>query len=77
MFTSQITRGTKDYFWTLTPYDTFGVHIVYYDGDLFNNDPPFGHGARPSMYLKSGIKIASNNTGNGTFEKPYSIELGQ
>jgi len=76
MFTSQITRGTKANFWTLTPYDMSNVLNVGYDSVGINN-PYRGYGARPSMYLKSGIKIASSNTGNGTFEKPYSIELGQ
>jgi len=76
MFTSQITRGTKANFWTLTPYDMSNVLNVGYDSVGINN-PYRGYGARPSMYLKSGIKIASSNTGNGTYEYPYSIELGQ
>jgi len=29
------------------------------------------------MYLKSNIRIASSNTGDGTYEKPYDIELGE
>jgi len=28
------------------------------------------------MYLKSNIRIASSNTGDGTYEHPYDIELG-
>ena len=32
--------------------------------------------ARPSMYLKSTVRIARNNTGDGTYDNPYDIELG-
>ena len=32
-------------------------------------------GARPSMYLKSTVRIASSNTGDGTYDNPYDIEL--
>jgi len=77
MFTSQTTRETKSNFWTLTPYSSSRVRLVNDGVYLFYYDPTNGHGARPSMYLKSGIKIASSNTGNGTYEYPYSIELGQ
>jgi len=76
MFTSQITRGTKDYFWTLTPYSTSSVRIVDRYGNLTTDTPTYDNGARPSMYLKSNIVIASNNTGNGTYEYPYSLQIG-
>ena len=77
MFTSQITRGTKAIFWTLTPYNTSYVRYVRTDGNLAYYSPTNGYGARPSMYLKSTIKIAINNTGNGTYEKPYSISYSE
>jgi len=76
MFTSQITRGSKANFWTLTPYSTSSVRNVRSYGNLYYLNPTNGDGARPSMYLKSTIKIATGNTGNGTYEYPYSIELG-
>ena len=76
IFTSQITRGTKDYFWTLTPYSASSVWYANGDGYLNNFNPTGVYGARPSMYLKSNIRIASSNTGDGTYEKPYDIELG-
>jgi len=75
MFTSHITRGSKASFWTLTPYSPLYVWYVYNYGTLLNNFPTSGYGARPSMYLKSNVVIASNNTGNGTYEYPYSLEI--
>jgi len=74
MFTSQITRETKADFWTLTPYSASRVRRVDYFGNLNSRAPTYGHGARPSMYLKSTIKIATGNTGNGTYEYPYQIQ---
>ena len=75
MFTSQITRGTKDSFWTLTPLSAlYYVRYVQHNGDLVGYDSIYAYGARPSMYLKSTIKIASGNTGNGTYEYPYQIQ---
>ena len=74
MFTSQITRGTKAKFWTLTPSSSSSVWDVDRYGNLYSSDPTGGSGARPSMYLKSTIKIASGNTGNGTYEYPYKIQ---
>ena len=75
IFTSQITRGTKDYFWTLTPYSASDVWYADGNGGLDGSNPTNVSGARPSMYLKSYIRIASSNTGDGTYEKPYDIEL--
>ncbi len=84
MFTSQITRGTKAIFWTLTPYiDRFnsvsGVRTVDQFGNLGYNDNmrTASFGVRPSMYLKPNVVIASTNTGDGTYEHPYTIELSQ
>lgn len=79
MFTSQITRGERQNFWTLTPIDTEYVRLMCSDGYLggsgiFNSMRT--EGARPSMYLKSTVKISSSNTGDGTYEHPYDIELG-
>ena len=76
MFTSQITRGEYDEFWTLTPrYSTSDVNFVAGTGFMSLEYPTHGYGARPSMYLKANVKIARNNTGNGTYEHPYSVEI--
>ncbi len=76
MFTSQITRGTKAVFWTLTKLYK-EIRDVSANG-YFNASPATqGLGARPSMYLKSNVVISSTNTGDGTYEHPYDIELGR
>ena len=77
MFTSQITRGTRQKFWTLTPHSPSPSYVNYVSDDvtLGSGTPSRGYGARPSMYLKSTIKIASSNSGNGTFEKPYKLSM--
>ncbi len=84
MFTSQITRGSKIQFWTLTPYSTSYVRFLHPDNSLStsvgstnNNElPTIPRSIRPSLYLKSNVVIANNNTGDGTYEHPYEIELG-
>ena len=77
MFTSQITRGTKAGAWTLTPWNSSDMRNIWYDGNLVYVNLTNNSGARPSMYLKRNVVIASNNTGNGTYEYPYKIELNQ
>ncbi len=78
IFTSHITReldGTSD-FWTLTPSST--VRSVLFNGSLASPVlERMSIKARPSMYLKAGVRIASANTGYGTYEHPYEIELGE
>ena len=77
MFTSLITRGTKDDFWTLTAYSWLSEWEVYNGGATPSAYPSSdSYGARPSMYLKSNVVIAGDNTGNGAYEHPYSVELG-
>lgn len=78
MFTSTITRNTAFEFWTLTPLTGSYVRIGSKNDYLRNNsDAPTTAGidVRPSMYLKANVVIASGNTGNGTYEYPYSIEI--
>jgi len=78
MFTSSISRATtRRIFWTLTPNEKSGFYYVSGASDLSSYAPTAGFGARPSMYLKSNVVIAKDNTGDGTYEKPYDIELGQ
>ena len=57
--------------WTLTPYSTSIVHSVSSNGSVFNNDfPSNANGARPSINLKSSVRIVS---GDGTKDNPYRL----
>ena len=77
MFTSNILRNGYTNFWTLTPYNSSYILNVSSDGNSYTNcNSTYREGIRPSMYLKSYVVIASDNTGNGTYEHPYKIELG-
>jgi len=76
MFVSQIMKNAKENFWTLTSYNSSLVYYVQTDGYLNRRDPTNTYGARPSMYLKSNVVISKDNTGDGTYEHPYDIELG-
>ena len=59
--------------WTLTPHDSFYVCYVEwsgsddYNGNLNSID---AHGVRPSINLKSSVKIVS---GDGTIDNPYRL----
>jgi len=80
MFTSNIKGGENlsVVFWTLTPSSTNKIWNVEFYG-LREKYPSPSEGvpqARPSMYLKSNVVIAKDNTGDGTYEHPYDIELG-
>ncbi len=79
MFCSQITRNTKSMFWTLTPVvhrtGASGVYYVDATNRIFSTSPNSTFGVHPSLYLKSNVVIASTNTGDGTYEHPYEIEL--
>ncbi len=74
MFTSLITRGTQAHFWTLTPYNDSRVQCINSVSMGFY-DPRDASSIRPSMYLKSNVVISKENTGDGTYEHPYDIEL--
>lgn len=75
MFASQNTRFNKEDFWTLTSFGNMYVHFVDSDGHLNGAVSSNSVGARPSMYLKSNVVISKDNTGDGTYESPYDIEL--
>ncbi len=75
MFTSQSTKGTKADFWTLTPSSSTTIQNANSYGYLDSFFPSNKRGVRPSMYLKSNVVISSTNTGDGTYEHPYDIEL--
>ena len=62
--------GNNTVYWTLTPYDTSNVRYVHSYGDVYYNSPTNSNGSRPSMNLKSTVKIIS---GTGTKSDPFVI----
>ena len=56
--------------WTLTPYSASTVRGVNNDGSAYDNVPSNMHGARPSINLKSNVKIVD---GDGTADNPYRL----
>ena len=59
------------HWWTLTPYGTSNVLSVNSYGDMYYNTPPSGVGVRPSINLKSNVKIVD---GDGTIDNPYRLK---
>ena len=57
--------------WTLTPYTSSDVRYVHYTGDANSYSPSGAYGARPSINLKSSVKIVS---GDGTIDNPYRLK---
>ena len=68
--------GTKGYlnnglwWWTLTPYSTSHVRNVGNDGNASNTSSSNANGVRPSINLKSNVKIVD---GDGTIDNPYRL----
>ena len=58
------------YWWTLTPYSTSNVRRVYNNGGADYNSPSNASGVRPSINLKSSVKIVD---GDGTVSNPYRL----
>ena len=58
------------YWWTLTPYSTSIVWYVNYYGSANNFGPSNAYGVRPSVNLKSSVRIVS---GDGTIDNPYRL----
>ena len=58
------------YWWTLTPYSTSNVWNVSYNGSANYNSPSYARGVRPSINLKSSVKIVD---GDGTVSNPYRL----
>ena len=58
--------------WTLTPYSTFYVRYVLNDDNGISSvgNPTAAHGVRPSINLKSNVKIVD---GDGTVDNPYRL----
>ena len=57
--------------WTLTPYSTSYVRYVGDNGYANHSSPSNAYGVRPSINLKSSIKIVG---GDGTIDNPYRLE---
>ena len=59
------------YWCTLTPYSTSYVRSVNYNGNVYNYGPAGSIGSRPSINLKSAVKIID---GDGTADNPYRLQ---
>ena len=57
--------------WTLTPNSTWYVRYVSNDGNSSDCSPAFSYGYRPSINLKSAVKIID---GDGTVDNPYRLQ---
>ena len=57
--------------WTLTPYSSFYVRYLGSAGDANEKSSAGDVGVRPSINLKSNVKIVS---GDGTVDNPYRLE---
>ena len=59
------------YWWTLTPYSTSYVRCVDHYGYVNYSGPADPSGPRPSINLKSAVKIID---GDGTIDNPYRLQ---
>ena len=59
------------YWWTLTPYSSSDVRYVSDSGNAYNFGPTGADGVRPSINLKSSVRIVE---GDGTANNPYLLE---
>ena len=58
------------YWWTLTPNSSSSVRRVDYNGNARSLTPTSAFGVRPSINLKSNVKIVD---GDGTVDNPYRL----
>ena len=67
-------NGNNTAYWTLTPYSASSVRSVENNGESNYDIPtnPFSFGSRPSMNLKSTVKIVS---GTGTKSDPFQLSV--
>ena len=70
-FDGYLNKGLNLNWWTLMPFSSSEVRIVFYHGVGLNHSIDFGNGVRPSINLKSSIKIVD---GDGTIDNPYRLE---
>ena len=59
------------YWWTLTPYSASDVRSVGGSGSVYYDSPTDSRGSRPSVNLKSAVKIID---GDGTVDNPYRLQ---
>ena len=59
------------FWWTLTPYSSANVQYVQANSGVTNFNPTSPSGVRPSINLKSNVKIVD---GIGTVDNPYRLE---
>ena len=59
------------YWWVLTPWSASRVCYVYNYGNVSYNSPMTSLGSRPSINLKSAVKIID---GDGTSNNPYRLQ---
>ena len=57
--------------WTLTPNNISSIYRILYSGNMYTSSPGAVVGVRPSINLKSDVKIVS---GSGTKNDPYRLE---
>ena len=75
-YQSSNNSGTNGYlnnglsWWTLTPNNSFSVKTVAYNGHPLYDPTSRGYGVRPSINLKSSVKIVN---GDGTESNPYRL----
>ena len=65
-------NGNNTDYWTLTPYSTSDVRYVSSYGYVYYDSPTNSYGSRPSMNLKSTVKIVS---GTGTKSDPFQLSV--
>ena len=71
LMTEQFSKADNNTsYWTLTPYSTSSVRNVINYGNGRDNSPTSSYGSRPSMNLKSTVKIVS---GTGTKSDPFIL----
>ena len=65
--------------WMMTRIINNGIYWISNNGKTAEAPPTLSKGVRPSMYLKSSVKIGDvdgdGDAGNGTKEKPYEITM--
>ena len=64
--------GSNTHYWTLTPYSSSSVRLVYSSGDASSYSLANAGGVRPSINLKSNVSISG---GTGTKSNPFVLSL--
>ncbi|MDO4377247.1 MAG: hypothetical protein Q4C38_03810 [bacterium] len=62
------------WYWTISPYLTYSYYVfdVRDDGSLYSRHAFYYYSVRPSLYLKSNVKIVS---GSGTKDNMFKLEI--